>query len=314
MLKWLSEAIIDTRKHETMLFVFSEAQGVGKGLIFEHLVSGLVGENYAKGAKISEVEKGHNGFVEDSVYVHIDEIGAFSMDSKELGEQLKQMSNKNVVMCDKYMKQRRTRQYCNYVFNSNNVTGIPIKSGDRRFSCFEARFTDFTDTEYYNKLSDICDISDTRNPGFASAFLEMLVDIRSGLDGKFTRGEYEAVNLHKPLKNAARDRVISCNDIYNTFAAEFKTTSIHSDKPDLDYGYIVDEFIKFATSRGCSAIQKIQDYKLIKDIMTAIPLRDEILGWTGLIKVRTDVRVNDTRIVFHKIGLESVFPKKRSSE
>lgn len=302
-MRHMKETIIDLKKQEIILYVFSFAEGVGKSLIYRVLIPNLIGQDYCGGASMTELAKGNNSFAEDKLYTNIDESEEDSGADACLKEHLKKLTNSDIVITDKYIKQKRVQLYCTFTVTSNNATSVPAGDASRRFGCSESLKQDYCTKEYYDKLGNICDLNEQTNPGFASAFLDMLRDLPAGLDGEFTAAEYAALDMRKPLKNPALAKVHECNHIYGTFARDFIPQQMLVDKPDLPDRYIVDAFRTFANEKGVSSVNKLRDYQIGGKIMAAVPLESEVdETYSGLVKRKTDKPDEyGHRVIHHKV-------------
>lgn len=133
-LNWLAY-IIQTREKAGTAWILTGTTGTGKGLLFSMVIRKLFGE-YAKTATTSTIEDDKNGYLEDCLFLFVDEFK--ESDSRSRSKTHNMLKN---MLTEKHLTVRHMRQtaktirnYTNYIFSANYNDIMTITDDDRRFN------------------------------------------------------------------------------------------------------------------------------------------------------------------------------------
>ena len=140
-LNWLAAAF-QTRDKLTTAWVLQGTQGTGKGVLFEDVITPLVGtgvdesQPYATKVRIENVEDQFNQWMECALFIAFDEFRlSDSPKSQRLFNKIKSMiSETSQPVRGMRENLRNVRSYSNYLIFSNDQDVIYVPEGDRRFN------------------------------------------------------------------------------------------------------------------------------------------------------------------------------------
>jgi len=134
-LNWLA-AIIQHRTKTGTAWILHGTQGTGKGLLFHNILTPLVGRDYASSTGLYAFEKEFNGFMEQSVFLLIDEAEISSLrNQEEVMAKLKSSITENEIPIRKMRTDYyNARNYTNIIIASNKHDAAQIDDNDRRFN------------------------------------------------------------------------------------------------------------------------------------------------------------------------------------
>ena len=117
-------------------WVLHGVQGTGKGLLFHHIISPLLGEHNTVAKRMEELESEFTGFVENKFVTAIDEIEVgTSMYHSKITAKLKNLIVEPSISIRKmYSPAYMSRNYNNMIFSSNQNEPVQISPDDRRFN------------------------------------------------------------------------------------------------------------------------------------------------------------------------------------
>lgn len=126
---WMANAL--QGRNFTYLTLVS-AQGTGKG-VFSYVMRELVGvANFAE--VTSDTVKGRfNGELDKKHIVFLDELNV-SMRDKDSVNRLKSLANPTISVEKKGQQRKTVENAASYMIATNQIKGIPVEDGDRRFS------------------------------------------------------------------------------------------------------------------------------------------------------------------------------------
>ena len=116
------------------------APGTGKG-VFSTILAHLVGVNNFSIVGSDTVKGRFNGEIIDKHIVFIDELN-ISMKDKDAINRLKSFANDTISVEQKGLQRKQVDNHASFVIATNQLKGLPVEAGDRRFS-----IVDVTDTK-----------------------------------------------------------------------------------------------------------------------------------------------------------------------
>ena len=137
-LAWLAHLIQhpEIKMHVSLVF-WSQAQGVGKNLLFE-TVSDMIGSTHATVIGQTELTGNFNSWANRRVFVVADE--ASSTDRRQDIDKLKGLITSSTIRInEKYQPARETPNLMNFVFLSNHNDALFMDDHDRRFFVWEIK-------------------------------------------------------------------------------------------------------------------------------------------------------------------------------
>ena len=139
-LQWLAAPLQRPgTKLNQAVFVWSEAEGVGKSFVVTPLMERLYGENYLLLSN-DELASGFNGSIAHKQFALYDEAYvAGSWSRAGLMTKIKAMvTRESVLINEKYQKPYKARDCVNYYITSNHEDALTLSPEDRRFFAIHA--------------------------------------------------------------------------------------------------------------------------------------------------------------------------------
>lgn len=134
---WLS-TIINTRKKTKTAIVLKGAQGAGKGVLFDHVISRAVGEKYCTTISNEELRSDFNDHLDSKLFVAFNEVKADFNERSTIYERLKAyVTDDKIIINGKYRAAVQQAQHFNCIVFSNHEIPLQIEWSDRRYSVFE---------------------------------------------------------------------------------------------------------------------------------------------------------------------------------
>lgn len=133
-MNWLA-FVVQFRQKTLTSWVFHGVPGTGKGLMHAYILAPIIGEDYAKMKRMTDIEEQFNQWIEECLLLSVDEFRAQNTKQKGLMNKLKNMitETKGTVRAMR-SDQIERRLYTNLIFFSNNIDAMEIQEGDRRFN------------------------------------------------------------------------------------------------------------------------------------------------------------------------------------
>ncbi len=135
-INWLAY-IYQNRTKSGTAWILHGVPGTGKGLITQHVLPPIFGEDYCVTQQVRDLKQVFNGWMEQAIFVTIDEANTddAGAESKQIVEALKLWITERRISI-RHMQQtaRMFRNYSNFIFTSNDFGVLPIRPGDRRFN------------------------------------------------------------------------------------------------------------------------------------------------------------------------------------
>jgi len=263
---WLAYAVQRREKTGTA-WIFLGTPGTGKSLLFNTFFKPVFGE-YAKQAKTDNIDDDKNGFLEDALFVFIDEFKEQDARStSRMHNVIKNMITETHMSIRKMRQEARTvRNYTNFLFTTNDMDVVSITEDDRRFNiCTKQQFKllethpDLIDGLYKeDQLLDFCRILNNH--------------------------QIDESKVRELIKNKWRDTVrISSMNAFQQF--------LHAvERGDLDY--FVDAILY---DKGANA-----------DENRNIAARDIVLKWIENLGDVQYVEIADLRAVYNTMAVRSM--------
>lgn len=170
-IKWLAFKIQNPHKLPEMAVIFYGINLVGKSFLCEFVLPSLFGMSRSlPSADLSSLGKDFNAQFQNKFFVHICESNLAKVNRKHIGNILKKMITSTDIEIEGKGKDSVTsKNYCVFVFTTNEFGGVPIENDLRRFAAFEFG------TAYLNRHDLFAEIEDEFNEGGAEAFLYHLL-------------------------------------------------------------------------------------------------------------------------------------------
>jgi Family of unknown function (DUF5906) len=195
-LNWFA-FIVCTKQKTGTAWLFHGTEGTGKGVLFEHIIRPILGNEYAVQIRLEDVDENFNAIFETALFVMIDEF-KFS-NAKNHQALMAKLRNyiTEPTMTIRGMRQnsRSVRSFCNIILTGNDRDMMRPSDEDRRYNICPRQeiklFKNFP--ELTNKLHLI----DAELPTFASAMMHF------NPSEEMARAALEN-NAKENLRNAAR--------------------------------------------------------------------------------------------------------------
>lgn len=287
VMKWIYETVINCSKLETSLFVQSDEFGTGKTLFFSLFMSRIIGDKYCKATVWKEIEAGNNSYMEDSLFVLIDEMPEGGANNSKVAAMLRTTSDLTSVRSEKYLTQCKIQQHCNYVMTSNYIDSIHVTTGCRRFTCVKSRMPVAENlATYKDKLFDLCYDKYNKHKDLPDLFIRALDYIRQSCS------HWDNINVHESLKNEFRTDIINNKDIYQRFCINYRGKCM-ADKQDINkLPTIYESFSSYCRNNGIKNIG-FNEINIISRLNSIIPLKVDVDEMhTGLIRFRSHTKID----------------------
>jgi len=134
-LNWIA-SIFQTRIKTNTAWIFQGVQGTGKGVLFTHILSPLIGGKYCHEMTMDRLDDDFNAYLSDNILLFIDE--AKITDSRN-GDRLLNRIKNLVTEPEQHIRGMRRnavtrKNYSNIILASNYDEIIPMEVSDRRFN------------------------------------------------------------------------------------------------------------------------------------------------------------------------------------
>lgn len=187
-LHWLG-AIFQHRMKTGICWVLHGTQGTGKGIIYNNIITPLIGRDYAARTSLPTMaSSSFNGYMENSVFCLIDEAQVSEIEHSEvLKMRIREyISEPQIPINQKNAREYLANNFTNFLIYSNTTEPVYIPSDDRRFSVAVRQ-----NTKLHITKQEVESIEDELQ-AFADFLIHMEVDLNKAT---------------KPLINDARRRV-----------------------------------------------------------------------------------------------------------
>jgi len=153
-MNWLSY-IIQYRRPANTAWLMHGIQGTGKGVLFNHILSPLVGSKYVQVKRLDEIEEDYNGYMQDCIFLLIDEVQI--SDAKHKSRAMAKIKNMivepTISLRAMYSGHVMVRNWVSIIFASNMPDAILIDPSDRRLNV--CPLTSYMDMKSENKTLEI---------------------------------------------------------------------------------------------------------------------------------------------------------------
>lgn len=200
-INWLATGAQRRIKNKTT-FLFQGVQGTGKGIMFEHVIMPLFGSEYCKSLSIQNLEEKHSGYLDNLLFLLIDEFRhGDSQATKFLENKIKMFVTETMMPVRRMnMDSENIKTFFQMVFFSNNHDAIRIPEGDRRINVcprqerkLQAIFRDAkSQTEQHERISTLLEDLQLEQPKFLGAMMSM---------------KYYAARAEMVIENEAKKRM-----------------------------------------------------------------------------------------------------------
>lgn len=134
-INWLAHVVVNRTVSGTA-WVLHGTQGTGKGVLFEHVISPLVGYKQATLKLMDSLEDQYNGWMEHTLVCMVDEvqIGKLSKARAASGKLKSWITEPQISVNEKYRQAKQANSFMNWIFASNCADPVYVEEGDRRFN------------------------------------------------------------------------------------------------------------------------------------------------------------------------------------
>lgn len=207
IISWFSHIIQKPDvKTGIMIVLYSEQEGIGKGIVCEKLVENLFGCNHAvKLASIEQVFSKFNTITKNKLFTVIDEL---NQGYDKSGDNKKINNKKKSILTDKLQSIEgkgenavASKDYNNFIGLTNENNAVKIDATDRRHVIANCSDSKKGDSQYFSRLSDALDNMDIINQLY-TYFLTYKITINIKTDLPITEQKQEMINYsaEQPLK------------------------------------------------------------------------------------------------------------------
>ena len=189
---WLAYPLQNIGAKLGYAYVFQGPEGTGKSALFERVMMGVYGRQYAIQIGQTELESRYTGWLSRKLYVVCNEVSSSIVERKLVKNRLKSIITDSLFTIEeKFMPTRMEENHANLVFLSNEMQPVMPSSDDRRYAIVETKEPNGHD--YYAALFREID------NGGIQAFYEYLMS--------YDLGDYRGVAA-KPPKTDAKDVLV----------------------------------------------------------------------------------------------------------
>ena len=132
-INWLAFIWQNREKPETT-WLAQGTQGTGKGLFFRRIIRPMFGD-YAQERMLANIEDSFSGWIEEVLFLMLDEVNINNSRQKGLKETLKHwISEKQITVRAMRKDQRQVESFFAVMMLSNEHGAVTIEAGDRRYN------------------------------------------------------------------------------------------------------------------------------------------------------------------------------------
>ena len=252
-LNWFA-CVFQHRTRTGTAWVWQGCQGTGKGVLFHHILTPLLGEWNVSSKRMEELESEFTGFMENKFLVFIDEIEAGrSLYHSKITAKLKNLIVEPTISIRKmYHPAYMAPNHSNMIFASNKSAAVELAPDDRRFNVgpYQTDPIKLTAKEV-----------DTQIPKELEAFAHFLLNFNT-----------DPNRARTPLQSSARDTMI-----------EISRTAIDTVSDALlrgDLEFLWDHLPANLSSQNTIQMMKLMDFKhllfSLVDAPDPVLTRDEL--------------------------------------
>lgn len=134
-INWLA-FVIQKRQMTKTAWVLHGNQGTGKGILFNKIITPMLGQQNVHGVLMQQLESQFNGYLEHSIVVFVDEVQISKLTkNSQVGGDLKSFIVEPVLSIrNMHSETRRVNNHSNWIFASNTPDPVAIEVTDRRYN------------------------------------------------------------------------------------------------------------------------------------------------------------------------------------
>ena len=185
-LNWFA-FIVCTKQKTGTAWVFHGIEGTGKGVLFEHVIRPILGNDYAIEVRLEDVDEHFNAWLETALFVMIDEFKFSNAKNHQalMAKLRNYITEPTITIRGMRQNGRSVRSFCNLAMTGNDRDMMRLPDEDRRHNVCprQERKLFLSHPELKNKLHLI----DAEVANFASAMMHFNVNeemARTALDNK----------------------------------------------------------------------------------------------------------------------------------
>ena len=152
LLNYYAHLIQKPEKKTDVCLLIQGLQGTGKTTLGEILLKNMLGKKYVfDTCDVDKICGRFNSIVQGKLMGILNE--ATGRDTMGIIDKIKDsITRKDVLLEHKGIDPVLVKDYCNYIYTTNNVNPVKIDKDDRRFQVMECSAKHKGDVEYFNKL------------------------------------------------------------------------------------------------------------------------------------------------------------------
>lgn len=238
-INWFA-CIFQTRAKTNTAWIFQGVQGTGKGVLFTHIISPLIGRQYCHEMTMDRLDDNFNGYLGENIILFIDEANI--SDSRN-GDRLLSRIKNLITEPEQHIRAMRSNavirnNYSNIILASNYDEIIPLEITDRRFNVAPRQ-----ESPIVLEYEDIVQIK-KELPSFASYLKVYAVNRAQTRQILHTEAREKLIELSKTTVDNFFHSIRSGNLAY---FSQYLDTSV---KPDIDglryhdFALVVHRWIK----------------------------------------------------------------------
>lgn len=133
LLDWIAHMFQKPEDVSGIAPVFISKQGAGKGILVEHLLGRIIGDNYfATIGNSAMITNQFNSIIEGKLLLNIDEA-SFSGNHQEAGVLKYYIGNDNVTITRKGLEGYKVKNRIRIIFSSQHDTAVRVEKSNRRY-------------------------------------------------------------------------------------------------------------------------------------------------------------------------------------
>jgi len=133
MLNWLA-FVLQQRDRTGTAWVLHGVEGTGKGILCNNILRPIFGRAHTAARRMEELNEPYNHFMKNALFVFVDEVQTKALQNEQgVMAKLKNfITEPYVPIRAMYANAAESRNYSNWIFNSNKPDPVSIPPGDRR--------------------------------------------------------------------------------------------------------------------------------------------------------------------------------------
>jgi hypothetical protein len=135
-INWLAY-VYQTRKKTGTAWILHGCQGTGKGLLVDHILTPIFGNDYVVKQQARDLRASFNGFIERAIFVNLDEFDVHDTgkDQDSVMAALKSwVTDPKLSLRKMHADHHMIENFSNFIITTNSQTTVPVPPGERRMN------------------------------------------------------------------------------------------------------------------------------------------------------------------------------------